>query len=310
MHKRVKKLDFSRIMDLLKEYDAESVYDEVNIIPESDDLKTELEKYVNTKSFNHKTVLGIDIYRYGMYQHMQQTLVPSLFKILFDKAILLCLENNQFVFQNYTKEDIENAFISTGDGGFVIFDTPLHALLFAINFETLVRTYNAYHLFPKLRNIIGSISLRYAITKDTIYSFEDNFYGSAIIINARILAKDSLNRCLIDQDTYDWFLINIDGIENLQVITIHEIANIYEFQDYDRKYIRQGENEILNTRISRYSGIINSDISKIGQIAAKDMDLNIYNLHLQVTLKASSTTNRKIKRTITVSLGNLNTAGI
>lgn len=309
MHTKIKKLEFEKVMKLLKEYDAESVYDRVNVLPNSEDLHAQIEKYVNTKSFNRKSVLGIDIYRYGMYPHLEQTLIPSLFKILFDKTIKLCLENNQFVFQNYTKKQIEKAFISTGDGGFVIFDTPLHALLFNINFETLVRTYNSYHLFPKLRDIIGSISLRYAITYDTVYFFENNFYGSAIIINSRILEKDSLNRCLIDQDTYNWFLINIDGIENLQVLTINEIANIYEFQYYDKKFLRQGNNEIMNTRISRYSGIINSDISKIGQITAKEMDLNIYNLHLQVTLKASAT-NSKIKRTITVSLGNLNTAGI
>lgn len=309
MHKKIKKLEFKKIMDLLTKYDAESVYNKINILPNSEDLHTQIEKYVDTKSFNKKSVLGIDIYRYGMYPHLEQTLIPSLFKIFFDKTIKLCLENNQFVFQNYTKEQIKNAFISTGDGGFVIFDTPLHALLFNINFETIVRTYNSYHLYPKLRDIIGSISLRYAITYDTVYYFENNFYGSAIIINSRILEKDSLNRCLIDQDTYNWFLINIDGIENLQVLTINEIANIYEFSDYDKKYIRQGENEIMNTRVSRYSGVINSDISKIGQITAKEMNLNIYNLHLQVTLKASST-DSKTKRTITVSLGNLNTAGI
>lgn len=310
MHKKIKKLDFNEIMDLLKEYDEESVYNVVNVIPNSEDLHTKIEKYVDTESFNRKAVLGIDIYRYGMYPHMEQTLIPSLFKILFDKTIKLCLENNQFVFQDYTKEQIEDAFISTGDGGFVIFDTPLHALLFNINFESLVRTYNSYHLYPKLRNIIGSISLRYAITYDTVFYFENNFYGSAIIINSRILEKDSLNRCLIDQDTYNWFLINIDGIENLQVLTINEIANIYEFSDYDKRLVRQGNNEIINTRVSRYSGIINSDISKIGQIASKEMDLNIYNLHLQVTLKATSSKDSKVKRTITVSLGNLNTAGI
>lgn len=135
MHTKIKKLEFEKIMSLLKEYDAESAYDRVNILPNSDDLHAQIEKYVDTKSFNKKSVLGIDIYRYGMYKHMEQTLIPSLFKILFDKTIKLCLDNNQFVFQHYTKEQIEDAFISTGDGGFVIFDTPLHALLFNINFH-------------------------------------------------------------------------------------------------------------------------------------------------------------------------------
>ena len=315
MPKKIKELNFEQIIEILNKYDSESVYERVNKLPNSEDLHKEIEKYVDTKSFKKRAVLGIDIYRYGGYPHLQQTLIPSVFKILFDRTIKACLENNQYVFQNYSKKDIEDAFISTGDGGFVIFDTPLHALLFSINFEMLVRAYNSYHLYPKLRDIIGSLSLRYAITHDTIYHFDNNFYGSAIIINSRILERDSLNRCLIDQDTYNWFLINIDGIENLQVLTIREIANIYEFQDYDKKYIREGVNEVLNTRISRYSGIINSDVSKIGQIMSKNMDLNIYNLHLQVTMKASAQKTEKAKqnigrRTITVSLGNLNTAGI
>lgn len=309
MPKKIKSLEYKRILEILAEYDSESVYEKVNILPNSEVLYEKIQTYIDIKSFNKRSVLGIDIYRYGLYKTLEQTLIPTVFKILFSKTIKLCLNNNKFVFQNYTKERIENSFISTGDGGFVIFDTPLHSLFFAINFEMTVRAYNSYHLFPKLRDIIGSISLRYAITYDNIFNFDNNFYGTAIILNSRILERDSLNRCLIDQDTYNWFLINIDGIENLQVLTINEIANIYEFTDYDRNFI-QDDNEIMNSRVSRFSGIINSDISKIGQIASKEMLLNIYNLHLQVTMKASASTESMDKRTITISLGNLNTAGI
>lgn len=309
MPKKIKSLEYKRILDILAEYDTESVYEKVNILPNSDNLYEEIQSYIDIKSFSKRSVLGIDIYRYGLYKTLEQTLIPSVFKILFTKAIKLCLENNQFVFQYYTKERIENSFISTGDGGFVIFDNPLHSLFFAINFEMTVRAYNSYHLFPKLRDIIGSISLRYAITYDNVFNFDNNFYGSAIIFNSRILERDSLNRCLVDQDTYNWFLINIDGIENLQVLTINEIANIYEFTDYDRNFI-QKDNEIMDSTVSRFSGIINSDISKIGQIASKEMLLNIYNLHLQVTMRGSASTQSTNKRTITISLGNLNTAGI
>ncbi len=228
-------------------------------------------------------MLGIDIYRYGLYKHFEQVLIPPLFKILFEKAIRLCLENNQFIFQRYTKEKIEKSFISTGDGGFVIFDTPLHSLFFAINFEMVIRAYNSYHLYPKLRNIIGSLSLRYAISYDTIFHFDNNYYGSAIINCARILDKDTLNRCLIDQQTYDWFLISIDGLENLQVLTIEDIANIYDFLDYDRKFLTEGKNEILDSNASnRRTGIINSDILKVGQIQSKETLINIFNLHLQI----------------------------
>jgi hypothetical protein len=310
MERKVKKFNLDELLGLLREYDTESTFEKVNIIPHSDDLYSALDKFINVKSFKRLSVLGIDIYRYGLYKHLEQILIPPLFKILFQKAIRLCLENNQFVFQKYTRERIEKAYISTGDGGFVIFDTPLHALFFAINFEVVVRAYNSYHLFPKLRNIIGSISLRYAITFDTIFNFDSNYYGSAIINNARILQKDTLNRCLIDQQTYDWFLINIDGIENLQILNIKNIANIYHFQDYDKKYIKEGENEVINTRISRYSGIINSDILKIGQIHSKEAQINIFNLHIQASMRVYSDRKKDLKRTITVSLGNLNTSGI
>jgi hypothetical protein len=310
MTKRIKKMQYDEILELLRKVDTESLYEKVTKVPQSDDLYQELEKYVNLKSFRRFSVLGIDIYRYGLYKHLEQTMIPALFKILFDKAIRLCLENNQFVFQNYTKEKIEKSFISTGDGGFLIFETPMHALFFAINFEMMVRAFNSYHHFPKLRKIIGSISLRYAITYDTIFQFENNHYGSAIINNARILEKDTLNRCLLDQRTYEWFLTNIDGIENLQTYTIYDIANIYEFTKYDKKFIKEGENDILNTRLSRYTGIINSDILRVGQVRVKETEMNVFNLHLQVTTYAYADDKKESKRRITVSLGNLNTSGI
>lgn len=306
----IKKIDFDKILEILKENDQESVYQKTNLIPDSGTLYETLEKYITPKDMRRQSVLGIDIYRYGMFQHLEQTLIPSIFKIFFDKTVKLCLKSNEFIFQRHNTKKFEHSFISTGDGGFLILDTPMHAAVFAINFEIVVRAYNSYHLFPKLRNIIGAISLRYAITYDTLFSFDNNFYGSAIINNSRILDKDSLNRCLLDENTYNWFLTNIDGIENLQVYTIQDIAHIFHFQDYDKKLIEDGENEIFGSSYSRYTGIINADILKIGQIQAKEMDLNIYNLHLQVSLDISSDTAISQKRIITVSLGNLNTTGI
>jgi len=310
MKKPLRKLDFNTILNILHEYDTESIFEKVNKIPDSRELYNKISTYIAPKSFRTRAVLGIDIYRYGMYKHLEQTLIPALFKIFFDKTINLCLNSNQYVFQKYTKETIEKSFISTGDGGYLILETPLHAMFFAINFEVVVRSYNSFHLFPRLRKIIGGISLRYAITYDTLFHFDDNFYGSAIINNARILAKDNLNRCLLDESTFNWFLINIDGIENLQVYTINDIANVYDFQKYDLKYIEEGENEIIPPKKTRYDGIINSDILKVGQIESKEMYLNIYNLHLQVSLKIRSDAEKEDMRLITISLGNLNTSGI
>jgi hypothetical protein len=95
------------------------------------------------------------------------------------------------------------------------------------------------------------------------------------------------------------------------VLTIEEIANIYDFLDYDRKLLADGKNEILDSNASnRRTGIINSDILKVGQIQSKETLINIFNLHLQISLQIFS--DRKVDsiRTITVSLGNLNTSGI
>jgi hypothetical protein len=310
MKKPLRNLEFDKIINILREYDTESTYEKVNIIPDSKELYNRISEYVNTESFTRRAVLGIDIYRYGMFKHLEQTLIPSVFKIFFEKTIRLCLESNQYVFQKYDKKTIERSFISTGDGGFLILETPLHAVMFAINFEMVVRSYNSYHLFPRLRKIIGSISLRYAITYDTLFHFDKNFYGTAIINNARILNKDNLNRCLVDESSFNWFLINIDGMENLQVYTIYDIANVYDFQSYDPAFIEEGENEIIPNKTTRYSGIINSDILKIGQIQSKEVFLNIYNLHLQVSLTIRSDAAQDKERLITISLGNLNTSGI
>lgn len=310
MKKPIKRLKYETILHILRSYDTESTYEKVNIIPDSQDLYNKISSYIDTKSLTRRAVLGIDIYRYGMFKHLEQTLIPTVFKLFFEKTIRLCLESNQYVFQNYTKNIIEDSFISTGDGGYLILETPLHAMFFAINFEVVVRSYNSFHLFPRLRKIIGSISLRYAITHDTLFHFDNNFYGSAIINNARILNKDDLNRCLLDESSFNWFLINIDGIENLQVYTIEDIANVYDFQNYNPRYIKEGQNEIIPLHKSRYDGIINSDILKIGQIQSKEIYLNIYNLHLQVSMNIRSDAAYDKERRITISLGNLNTSGI
>lgn len=310
MKRTIKEINYDKILEILREEDTESVYEKINLVPNSEQLYAALDSYIDPKNLWRKSVLGIDISSYGMFKHLEQTLIPSIFKIFFTKTIKLCLQSNQFIFQSYDTKKIENSFINTGDGGFLILDSPMHAVVFAINFEIVVRAFNSYHLFPKLRKIIGSLSLRYAITYDTLFTFCDNFYGSAIINNSRILDKDSLNRCLLDENTYNWFLTNIDGIENLQVYTVHDVANIYHFKDYDHKFIEEGENEILGPEPSRDRGIINSDILKIGQIQSKEMSMNIYNLHLQVSLNIISDAAPDKTRLITISLGNLNTTGI
>jgi hypothetical protein len=312
MSKPIKNLDHKKIRSILHHYDQRVVFEKTNIIPQECELYKHLKEYVEFRKISSKSVLGIDIYQYSSYGEFEQTLIPFLFKKLLHTTIELCLEHHPFIFQKYSRDIIEKNFISTGDGGFLIFDNPMHSLLFASNFAVVLRIYNAFHFFPRLRKIIGGLSIRYAITYDKIYKYANNFFGRAIINNARILAKDGLNRCLIDQYAHTWFTTNIEGLENLQVMTIDDIANIHEFslEDYDKSLLKSTEDMIFSKEPTRRQGIINSDILKIGNIKSKETLLNVYNLHLQVSLKLTNDDDPAQQKVVTVSLGNLNTAGI
>jgi hypothetical protein len=307
----LKILDHKAIKDILLKNDNRVIFEKTNVVPDETEMLKELQKIMRPDEITRKSVLGLDIYQYSSYGEFEQMLIPFLFRMLFSTTIDLCFENHPFIFQKYTKESLKKAYISTGDGGFVIFDNPMHSLLFACNYAIVLRVYNAFHFFPRLRKIIGGISTRYAITYDKVYSYNDNFYGRAIINNARILSSDSLNRCLIDEYTHRWFTVNIDGIENLQLITIEDVAHIYEFSSgYNTEFITTKEDKIFGHEASREQGIINSDILKIGKIKAKESDLNIYNLHLQVSMSLVNNDDPKQHKIVTASLGNLNTAGI
>lgn len=308
--KNFKTLSYEELRKILEDHDQRVIFEKTNVIPDSQDLYEILRKHISYKDIGRKSVLGIDIFKYSSYGVFEQTLIPFLFKTLFKSATQLCLTNHKFIFQNYDEEHFEKNFISTGDGGYIMFDTPLHSLLFAINFAVMLRIFNAYHLYPRLRRIIGGVSMRYAITLDKIYVFENNFYGRGIINCARILSKDDLNRCLIDENVHSWFTINMEGVENLQVITIDDIANIYDFKGYDRALLSSSNDEIFQHDVTRRYGIINADILKIGKISSKETELSIYNLHLQVTLNLTNDDDPSQKKTITFSLGNLNTSGI
>jgi hypothetical protein len=306
----IKQLSHNEIQHILDELDKRVVFDKTNMIPDHRQMYSKLKNYISYEKITRKSVLGIDLFQYSSYGEFEQTLIPFLLKSMLESTVKMCLSNHSYIFQKYYPERIERNFISTGDGGFLLFDNPLQSLLFACNFAVVLRVFNAYHYYPRLRRIIGALNMRYAITYDKVYTFNQNFFGRGIINNARILIKDNLNRCLIDEHVHSWFTTNLDGIENLQIITLNDIANIFEFnKDYDRKFLEKGD-EIFENEPSRKYGIINSDILKIGNIQSKEASISIYNLHLQVTVQLSNDDDLNQKRLITVSLGNLNTAGI
>ncbi|MEZ7892013.1 MAG: hypothetical protein QMC67_09700 [Candidatus Wallbacteria bacterium] len=309
MNDILKEIKFDELMTILNTRDVRDYYERTSKKPDSGDLLNALKRYIDEDNLSQKTVLGIDIYKYSGYPTLQQALVPLIFKMLYNETIGFCIEGNPFLFQKYTHKTFESHFISTGDGGFQIFDTPLHAIVFTLNFAVALRAYNSFHFYPKLRDIIGEINLRYSFTIDDVYRFDHNYYGASIINNARVLSKDSLDRVLMDGNTYNWFMLNINGIENLQTLRLIDIAELYDFQGYDKKFIAQ-PNILFAKEQANESGITAVDVLKIGTITAKETKISIYNLHLQVQMVVTDDRDPEKSKFLTVSLGNLNTAGI
>ncbi len=279
--------------------------------PESDlsnILTEEQKKALHLEYIESKSVLGIDIYKYSDYPEDTQVYVPVLFNSLYKITVNNCIKGEKYFFQNYanTISEFKENFISTGDGGFQIFDDPIQSLIFSFYFQLNVKRFNSgsftTNLNVNLFNIIGRIELRYAVTYDKIYSYDKNFFGPSIINNARILSKDHLNRLLIDNNTFLWFDHTINTIENLMVMKIEHFHNIQYFKEYDK------ENPSLLFDNPESDKIKSVDVLKIGSIKSKNTVLEIYNLNVKVLLKIKS--DHKDFAGFLVTIGNLNTQGI
>lgn len=270
--------------------------------------KESVEKNIKSKIdtfFETKAVLGFDIYRYSRYPLLEQTLIPHLFKELYKITIDNCIKHEPFIFQNIEKENFSENFIDTGDGGFQIFDDPFQAIVFSIYFQANTKRYNS-GVFPEnLQKIIGDITLRYCLTHDTIYCYENNFYGSAIINNARIMAKDKLNRFLVDDNTVAWFSQEFNGIENLQTINFEDDFSKINIFKTIKKDLKIKEQTVLFD--NKKSKILKVDVLRIGEIKSKLDILSVHSLHIQ-TLMIARTKSGFNK--FTISVGNLNSTGI
>jgi len=308
---KMKVVTYREIEAILSKIDKKDFYEISPKIPDDDPLiAAKFDFLYQIKDIPKYTVLGIDIYKYSQFPLLEQSLIPFIFKLLSSEAIKFCTIGDQFVFQKYILSDFDKFFISTGDGGFQIFPTPIHALIYALNFQLVLRAYNSYHLFPKLRRFIGPINLRYAITYDKIFSFDNNYFGPGIINNSRILNKDSLNRCLIDSNTFEWFMLNMNGVEDLQFTTLDNIFKMHDFSTYDVSYADPSHKNVVFPRELKERSIKNCDILQIGEIEVKNTKLFIYNLHVQFMCEIADEQNTLNKTRMTISLGNINTSGI
>ncbi len=270
------------------------------------------------------TVVGIDIYRYSRLPPEKQMFVPHLFDLIYDYSWDLITQNFNFLFQHYdamyrsNREQLikhSEFFLNTGDGGYQILETPIHAIIFILTIATILRLYNSDMFMRKLHAKIGNIEVRYVITVDDVYQYNckcnKNFYGASIINNSRILSKDRLNRLIIDNNTYSWFLDRTIGIENLMSLGLLSIKDIPEFSNYDQTKIDEGNNALIQKENlgTVQEGIKSIDVQKIGRIKQKGDHLDIYNLHMQAVIHYRAFL-QETEQTITVSVGNLNTSGI
>lgn len=261
------------------------------------------------------SVLGFDILGYSQMTEPNQTLLPFLFKLILKKteSDLKIYEPCLFIDILSFKENIR--FIDSGDGGYFILNTPLHSVIFALYMESVLRDYNSNLLWTNLKDLIGPIKIRYSISYDFVFQYEDidNYYGTAIINCARILAKDKLDRCLIDENSYIWFLNNIHGIESLKVLELQSLKFLKDFRNpnTDENVIFKSFS-IPEKRTYDTPGIDNVFILKVGNIRSKDTILSIYSIHLQMSYKYQEMEdkNKNEWKSITVSLGNLNSAGL
>lgn len=203
-----------------------------------------------------------------------------------------------------------------------------------------VHAFNSFILYPILREYIGIFTIRFAITYDEIYKLDGKNYGTAIINNARIMSKDKLNRLLIDECSYDWFLKEINGVENIKnFVTVNRQRNNriialkdkgYNINDqldllknkYENSFVLgvQKDNELKkqlnheNWNIDFIDAITNVVCQKLDQISVKDDSFKVYNLFIQYLLIIDNDENitptAYYVEALSLSLGNLNTNGI
>jgi hypothetical protein len=291
---------YDEIRKLILEHDSRRSVD--GLIPESEarNLREALASYFGGRE-SDQCVLGIDIYRYSDMISEAQRLVPTLFREIYNVAVGLCSKGEPFLFQNV---QLEERFVSTGDGGFQVLPTPFHAVVFATFFELALASYNGSYVRPKLRRIVGAVSVRYAITFGPLIRQDDNFFGQAIIRNARMLSRDQLNRCLLDHVSVEWLQSNLVSVESLLALRADDLHRIPAFRGYSHDIKRS-----LLFGSTTGEEIRAVHLQKIGVVSSKRTDLDIYSLMLQVMVSRKNLDDQP-EGAIVVTVGNLNAAGI
>lgn len=308
----------AKFMHLVANYDPDwKTHNKSNRTPPTDSFEKVISEYLNVSEMQSWTILGIDIYRYSQYPSLPQALVPLWFYRIYSGALSF-LEDECPIFDKKINGDLREHFISTGDGGFQILPTPLHAIKLLCILQLMIDRYNGGRLYPHLHSTLNNISLRYCIAQGPVFRVNHthyhNFYGPAIIDCARILSKDKLNRVLIDDKTYEWFMKSIAGVENLSLETWDRLAGLPDLHQYNlqkldplilQKSILCEMSEKSNPNPDR---IIDCNCMKLSSVKAKENTFNIYNLYLK--LQVNEIIRLNVEKPLIVAVGNLNVAGI
>ena len=288
----VKEIYYEDIQKKMENIDSQ--YFNPDIPKEIKDGNAKYKDFVkNNIQQSRKSILGLDIYQYSQYQDGKQELIPFIFDLIFKGAIHY--SKNQALLEEIDKD---KQFISTGDGGFIVFPTPLHSLLFNCKFYMALHMFNSRHFYPELSKFIGGLTVRSTITYDYVFNYEKNWYGKAIIKNARILSKDKLNRFLIDKETFDYFLSKFNGIESLSIRTEEDI----------KKALKDEEEVDYNNINFDNTGFKNIHVQKLEDTVAKETKLSIYNVEIQYL--SSLSTDEGQETSFVLTIGNSNVMSI
>ncbi|HEY5485116.1 MAG TPA: hypothetical protein VIJ80_00240 [Candidatus Cryosericum sp.] len=321
--KEARELSYEGLLEVLNAHDCKDSFDKSGRIPDCTELRDALatafglepvgsQGELGFESVANQAVLGIDVYRYSQFEALPQSLVPFVVRVLYSEACRQLQSVEPYLFQNADEKEFRRHFIDAGDGGYQLLDTPIHAVVFALHFETNLRAFNSFRFYPRLRALFErDLSARYAITYDNVFTFQHNYYGAGIIKNARIIGRDRLNRCLMDQGTFDWFTRNTRGVENLGSIGIQDLQEMSDFIEYDASSANQ-EGQIFSPRggFALESPWKDVDVLKIDDICVKSKSLAVYSLHVHSLCTMLDENDSTKSATYTVTLGNLNTAGI
>ena len=305
--------NYDTLCSFLINHDKEFAFDLISQEPtdaEFEKFKNDLNNELAEPKEIKKAVLGIDIYKYSKYDYNQQKIIPFIFSVLRISAAQLFFDHESVFSSRYKTDgdedenELEKDLVNTGDGGYLFFKNPIDAILFLSRFNTSLHLFNSYHLYPNLRKYLdGPLTVRYTITYDRLYKIDSKYYGPAIIKNARIISKDKLNRFLIDDKTYEWFLLNTNGIENLPNLRLEQMDHLIDPNSKNNKSLKSTYFSNDNEG-SHFQHIF---CQKLEKISVKDDDFEVYNLMIQYFVNTAY--NEKEVSFIT-SIGNMNCNGI